>query len=322
MKPHEQLVSFITRYVFAAVLGSAAIIAAAPMLRPAALPPWLTELSAVIRGVPALDRAANRLSDILLWNAAPTANSAPASDAASRDARPATGPAATAPARAAGSAPGATSGQRWAVVSRSGAEVYRSSGDVPLRLPAGTSLHTSGRRTGPDGQFVSCQLPIPGPRLSQPFHLQAESVTLYAGSLDAMSDETLSTAQQLARLQADLHTLRAKSPAPERQDNPHLAEMKRTREAIVAHQNQARALQQQFAEATGDNRMKLGDQLRMLKGEEIKLQQDHKAAKGPYDSWNAAHPKQATSEDPHLSALEKEIAALAAKLPPVAGIAP
>lgn len=318
MRRPEQLVDFLTRLLFAGILGSAVIVAVAPFLRPAVLPPWLEGISRSIRSHAALERAATGLADALLWGQRPSTPLPPLSPLAPAKA-PSSTPAATPKPAASPSATTRSLPARayWGIVNCSLADVHNSAGDVPLQLLGGTTLHVLGRTTTPAGPMVECRLVEAGG--SKPFMLPADTVNVYAGSFDAVPDPTLAACLQYARSQVDLARLQQMASNEDREDNPHLHPYRAARDAYVTSNRQARDLHARFTDATGDERIELGERLRVMKSDEVRLQQALAAARKPYDAWNAAHPDASgAAKDPKVEALEKELAALAAQLPPPA----
>lgn len=318
MKRPEALVDFLTRLLFAGILGSAVIVAVAPFLRPAVLPPWLEGPSRSIRAHAALERAANGLADALLWGQRPSTPIPPLTPLTPANA-PSAAPAATP--KPSASAPAATRAlpahAYWGLVNCSLADVHNSEGDVPLQLPVGTTLHVLGRTTTQAGPMVECRLVEAGG--SKPFMLPADAVNVYAGSFDAVPDPTLAACLQYARRQVDLARLQDMASNVDREDNPYLHPYRAARDAYVTSNRQARDLQARFTDATGDERIQLGERLRLMKTDEVRLQQALAAARKPYDAWNAAHPDASgAAKDPKVAALEKELATLAARLPPPA----
>lgn len=63
----------------------------------------------------------------------------------------------------------------------------------------------------------------------------------------------------------------------------------------------------------------MGERLRLMKAEELRLQQALTAARKPYDQWNGANAAtSASTKDPKAVAIAAELSALAAGLPPLA----
>ncbi len=294
MKSHERFPAFLTRFILTALVGSGIIIALAPFIRPAAVPSWLEGFAHGVRAIPALDRTADRLSARLLWQRpAATSQTAAAAVPAPLPADPA-----------------------WGVVLRPDTAVHHSAGDIDTRLPAGTAVRVVGSRLTTGGRFAQCRTASRTGSESAPFLLREEDLALYEGSLDRTPAALLEKAQRHARLQAEISRQRSRGTANDRPDNPHHTDLQQARQTFAAHQQEARDLARRFEQATGDQRMRLGEELRMHKPTEIQLKQALATAQNAYAAWNQANPAPAATADPRLATLEQELASLAAQLPP------
>ncbi|MCE9614933.1 MAG: hypothetical protein K8T26_11690 [Lentisphaerae bacterium] len=294
----EQPLDFLVRFALTAALGCAAIILAAPFVRPAVLPDWLAEPSQAVRARPGLAQLADRLAKALLWSPASRRSMTPT--------------AATAPIAAVDETP------RWAVVKALDVPVYRTNGQYWQRLAVGTALTAHGFRASSVGFMVICRLPPPAPPDASDFLVRRDQIDLFEGSLDAVSPDVLDLHQHHARLCAELERIKASENGRNRTDNPQWPAYSRARHAYDQSSDRARRLRQEFEHATGDQRMRLADELRSLKGEEVRLSQALAATRRDYDAWNASHPVSARSQDPRVQTLESEIASVSARLSPPA----
>lgn len=74
-------------------------------------------------------------------------------------------------------------------------------------------------------------------------------------------------------------------------DNPHAAEYKAARETYREFLRKIKQLTAQRDSTTGDERTLYSDELRKLKGEDIRLANDLKTIRRKFDTWNDEHTK-------------------------------
>ena len=80
-------------------------------------------------------------------------------------------------------------------------------------------------------------------------------------------------------------------------DNPHAAEYKAARETYREFLQKIKQLTAQRDSTTGDERTLYSDELRKLKGEDIRLANDLKTIRRQFDTWNDEHTKTSTGTE-------------------------
>jgi hypothetical protein len=237
-----------------------------------------------------------------------------ASDFAPRQA-PAAGGAPTPGAAPAGTP--APAAKQWGVVKVQSGTALDRSGNVVGRAPGGLTLTVSSLFASASGQMALCSAVTPS-SLPPEFVMNAAEIELRAGAYADASDGERALVGRKATLEVNLGRAQRQADEAARGRNPFAAEYERAQAQYRTFWDRAKDLQAKRDAATGDARMRYGDELRMMKGRDIELGRNLKAAKEKYDAWNRDH-SGAPAPDARTEAMKAEIARLDAELGRIGG---
>ena len=321
----ERLLKFVTRYILIGLFVSVLIIAAAHVLEVTALPAPIKPVDAFIQTNGILRATSFFLHDNLLWDYASEpvieddSQEALLPQASSRVDPPAPlFPPSTPPARTVrppvhSPPPAAAKGPPWwGVVIASTAKAYSSSGKFLFRPDPGALFKITDIRKTKSGELAQGYAVTGGHANSKVF-VPVGDLTIRAGNLTDLSTTVRDLCVREGRLLGAIDEFERESKKALRQDNPHTPEYARTKSAYVAYWKKVKALQAQRDESEGADHVRISDELRALKGDDIHLGQAYELAKKNYEEWNRTHPV-ASIEPSELATLEQELAEVRTRL--------
>jgi hypothetical protein len=194
----------------------------------------------------------------------------------------------------------------WAVTVTSETKVYSTNGKYLRRAAAGIVLDVAGIKNTRSGEFALCRPPgtVPGP---SPILISTQDLDIRYGDLGDLSAEERGLCSKRGRLIGEIARMKKDLSSSVRTDNPHAGEYLQAKEAYKAFLKKARALQSERDGAEGDRHVRVNDELRAMKGDDIRLGQAFETAKQKYDAWNRSHPRE-VMDDPRLLAMRKNLA--------------
>jgi hypothetical protein len=281
--------NFLAKYVIVAVIGSAAIYGAAPYMGGAASSPTVT--SGALAGVRGL------YDQVQIFLSAPP-------DAPAGEATPPSPP----------SAQGvetdderrdddAYTGPRWAVVARDNARAYSKEGKFVGRLACGTILEVVADAHSDSESFAVCGIAASANAPSE--------VVVRSAELDIIRGALADATERVRGLHVRRAILNAKLELAEttgiRYDNPHALEYVRQRDTYREFWRKVEDLQKK-RDAGGAHHQEYADELRKMKGDDIRIGKAFEDIKHRYDAWNEKNPQRGKSA--YVEAVEAEIAAI------------
>jgi len=195
----------------------------------------------------------------------------------------------------------------WGIVADHEARVYTLEGKFLGRVNAGSLVTILRKAKSGSKQFAVCRSKAD----PDPFLMAEEDLHVYAGSFEGASTESLGMCVRYAELAAEKARIEKDIAKTGRTDNPHHPEYKVAKHAYVSYWKKVKELTRLREEADSSDRIRYGDELRELKGEDIRVGQAYEAAKQRYEQWNAAHP---AAGDPRIRKLQDEIERLEARI--------
>ena len=197
-------------------------------------------------------------------------------------------------------------GIQWAVVRNSKALVFDRSGRSIGSLSVGTLLNVHEIKKVPRDTLAYCTKPAE--TQSQPaFFVRLADLNVRSGPAADAPPELKDLASKQASLQADLEKLRTRKSSQLNQANPNARELETAKAERKAYWVKVEELKKKFDSASGDSRMKIHDQLRAMRGEDVRVEQRYEKARQQYDTWETAH-LAVQEADSDLGAVEAELA--------------
>ncbi|MDA0577432.1 MAG: hypothetical protein O3B24_04970, partial [Verrucomicrobia bacterium] len=180
-------------------------------------------------------------------------------------------------------------------------------------ITAGAEVAITGVRDSTAGRMAECRV---GTLASADdlVLIRSADLNVYPGALDTVSPIQISRYRLYAKLQGELQTVTKEKTSTERRDNPHWNAYQSTKANYDTYWQRVKELTENRDKASDDERMKWGDELRRLKGEDIRIGKAYEAARDQYKAWNAAHPTPVASSSPRAVALQKSLQSLRASL--------
>ncbi|OGV61385.1 MAG: hypothetical protein A2283_00850 [Lentisphaerae bacterium RIFOXYA12_FULL_48_11] len=199
-------------------------------------------------------------------------------------------------------------GMRWSVVKTQNAPAYDTSGKFLKAMPVGTMLDLANVIKTTREELALCSVASGGNSPAATFLMRCNDLAVYFGDVNKIPEEDQKLFKKEASLDASIVALRAKLAASSiDSQNPFSAEYKAAKQAHEAYWAKVRAVQQKRDNASNsDDKMRYSDELRQLKGEDIRLGMALETAKKKYDQ--ATTTASANIKSPELDAMISELA--------------
>jgi len=325
--------SFVRQYFLLALIGTAVVAFGAPFVRPETLPEFLRDMDRSLQSHPLVPEASARLRrwrKYLPWGEPNRqAPSPPVTDGkAPRSPWPPPPPAPEPPPpppldvvemngaiTPAVSDPApvvkrAGSAGQWAVVKCARVPVYSEAGKFLHRIDPGTLVDVSEIRQAKTGELAVCRTVNQANRVL----IFTRELDLQPGALQEAEREEVQLLVDRAKAAARIQTLREEASRGVRRDNPYAAQYETAQQRYQDFWNRARELQEGRDNSSGAARMKVIDELRRMKGEDVRVGKAYETAKRNYEEWNAQHPQSTPPSTPEIRALENRLAGLNAAI--------
>jgi len=200
----------------------------------------------------------------------------------------------------------ATPVEQWAVILTPQAKAYDKAGKYLRRLPAGTVLDLSGTlKSGAEELTVGHVFPSAPD--AAPVVVRSRDLDLHRGSVKRVSDRERALSIHRAELLAKLQNVQSSSSGQLRRENPYVDDLRKTRKAYKDYWNKVNDIKAKWDTSQGEDHIAYGEELRKLKGQDIRIGMAYEQAQENYDEWNTLHPP--TSRDnARAAALQAELA--------------
>jgi len=197
----------------------------------------------------------------------------------------------------------------WAVVRTVDARAYNRAGKYLRAIPPGTLVDVLDIRDTRVGQLIVCKVLYQGAEVNDVV-LMAKDLELRPGALASANPKEKDLRVLQAQVLGQIRDRESDLLEAASKNNPYYAEYKRIQEEYLTFARKAEELTKQRDAATGADKMRIADELRAMKGDDIRLGQTYKAAKQKYQDWkkqNASRASAGTS-DPQMAALRAKLA--------------
>jgi len=199
-------------------------------------------------------------------------------------------------------------GKRWGVVNAVNAPSYTTTGKFVKTMPSGYVLDIVDIIKASREELALCSVII-GTSSETNFLIRTRDMAVHLGDFRKLSEDGQKLFSKQFDLSVRMTALRSKliATAVDTQ-NPYSAEYKAAKQAHETYWAKVRDLQKQRdSSATSyEDRIRIGEDLRKMKGEDIRLGMALEAAKKKYDE--ASSKNSMNIQSPELVSLEKELA--------------
>jgi hypothetical protein len=199
-------------------------------------------------------------------------------------------------------------GGHWAIVASHDARLYDVAGKNMGPATVGSLAIVKRQAKSGKKQMLVCR----GQKDAKPFILAKADVILYPGSPEGLSDTHRGLIVEFARLSADRDQLEKKLRSGIRSDNPHGKAFASAKSEYVTFWKTVKRLRKQREDTRGDAHMEAADELRKMKGQDIRIGQAYEQGKQRYEAWNSAHPPPSTI--PELTRLDEKLEIVQAQI--------
>jgi len=195
----------------------------------------------------------------------------------------------------------------WAIVRTDGAGVYDNSGNFIQKVTRGTLIEIDEIRDSRSGQIVSGSLYFRSNQKPDVV-MRTKDLTLKRGLLFELDEQTLNSllkrAELTRRISEEEESARARFTA----SNPYAAEFESARKEYLEFEARAKDLTEKHKTATGTEREKYFEELRIMKGKGIALTSKLKEIKAKYSEWIQANGNGIITTSPETATLKQQLA--------------
>ncbi|MFC1496848.1 hypothetical protein ACFLS1_00055 [Verrucomicrobiota bacterium] len=213
------------------------------------------------------------------------------------------------PSETSGKKPAVNTHLKWGVVKSSGANAYNESYKFLRKIAPGTLVEVSETKTVSKENLALCSVHHNN-RLVPNIYIRAENLDLRSGSLDTANPEEKKLRSDQSKVAAQLRTLLKEQQAFIKSNNPYAEEYETSKKTYNEFWKKTEILQKKRDSSTGAERIEIADELRRMKGKNIKLVDDFKSAKKKYSDWNAKK----LTDNPKFASLKSELSKIQSEL--------
>jgi hypothetical protein len=176
----------------------------------------------------------------------------------------------------------------WGVVRGLDASVFDRTGAAVAQLDPGTVVEIAAIRTSATDRVAICRLK--GKTVSGNVALiRIDDLAIRTGTFTNANSDLVSLLIRQAVLAGEIETQSQTVAQSGASGNPHAAAYRKARDTLRDFLKTARSLKGKFDSSQGSERAQLMDRLRLMKQEEVQVQQAHNEVKARFDQWNAAN---------------------------------
>ncbi len=196
------------------------------------------------------------------------------------------------------------------------ASVYKLDGSRAGHVAAGTLVRFRDFKKSSKGSMVECVVILEG-RRSDPVLVSSKELRLFTGSFEKLSARQMDDLKKYYVLSGKVAERRNELLKIAAVKNPHFAQYEAAHKKLMSHIERANGLAAQRDAATGLARMRLEDQLRVMKNEEGRLRSEYNAVHKQFREWKERNADAVVKpeNDPQIMRFRGEMAALRASLP-------
>ncbi|MDD4622282.1 MAG: hypothetical protein PHG71_03500 [Kiritimatiellae bacterium] len=199
------------------------------------------------------------------------------------------------------------------------ASVYALDGTHSGHVAAGTLVEFRDIKKSSKGKMVECVVILEG-RRSEPVLVSSKELRLFTGSFHKLSARQMGDLQKYYALSGKVAERKNELLKIAAAKNPHFRQYEAALKNLMEHIDRAGQLARQRDAATGLVKMRLEDQLRTMKHDEVRLRAEYDAAHKRFREWKEKNPDALAKpeNDPQIMRFNDEMAALRPRVPGLA----
>ena len=179
-------------------------------------------------------------------------------------------------------------GTPWGIVSASRASYYSRKGKFIGHLAPGTALNIIKITQTEKGSIAVCR---PLKQQSASIILtNPERLTIRYNDVNSISKNLEHLYVQQAQLTAEVKIIKKQRSKELRRDNPHAKKYATCKKEYHDYWRKVKELTKKRDAATNEKQMNFADELRLMKGHDIRIANALEKVKSDYDNWNLSHP--------------------------------
>lgn len=219
-----------------------------------------------------------------------------------------TGPDQTTAASASSSTLGLDYTRMWGVVHGLNTDIFDKTGAAITQADPGTIVEIASVRTSSTDRVAICR--IKGRPETDNFSLiRADNLTIRNGTLNSANEALVNLLMRHSILASEIEMQTQPSPDRDTSANPHTAAYRQAREKLKTFLRTAQDLKSKFDGSQGAERAQLVDRLRLMKQDEVLLNQELTESRGRFENWNKAHMAQG-NESQEVKNMRAELASI------------
>lgn len=199
---------------------------------------------------------------------------------------------------------------QWGVVKTDDTPVFNRAGQLLRRMSAGTLLEVTGNQKAKNEQLLICNIEYEGALVTNVL-IREFNAQLKSGNYQAASDDEKQLMSQIGQIVAKMAVLKRNKIANDQSNNPYIKEYLSVKEESSMFWAKVNDLTKKRDNSTGDDFVRYSDELRLLKGDDIRLAASLEKAKKNYLAWQSSHPQ---TEDPAIRNLREQLDLTVTKL--------
>lgn len=191
-------------------------------------------------------------------------------------------------------------GLKWGVITKFNTKAYNTSGNFLRILEPGTLAKISETKDFRGEEVAVCEISYKD-RWIPDILIRTQDLDIRTGPLSRIGADEKNLHVRRARLTSEITRRKNRLTAEQKKRNPYSKEYSSVRKAYKEYWTKVRDLQKKRDSAAGADHMRYSDELRKMKGRDIELAQELKAAKKKFSDWKNQH---TPAEDPEIAQLK------------------
>lgn len=199
------------------------------------------------------------------------------------------------------------------------ATVYHLNGVRAGKVDAGVLVEFRSRKSSSKGAMIEC-IVIMGEQRSQPVLLGAAELYLFTESYRKLSERQLSALQEYYAASGKILERKNTLLQIAASKNPHFLRYEAAYKKLMEHIRRAKELSAERDKVSGAAKMRIEDQLRVMKHEEGQIRKEYDAIHIKFRAWKEANSDAVAKpdQDPEIAELQKTMTALRTYVPGLA----
>ena len=204
-------------------------------------------------------------------------------------------------------------GKQWAVIKVPNASTYTLKGKFVGVLKAGTVLDVLKISASTAGEVAVCRPDLPVDEDEKDVVLLTRDLNVYPGLWSRVDEKRRALCVREGELLGKLKQAGLDLMGKGNTGNPYTMEYQAAKATYDQYWNRVRDLQGKRDRAGGSGRINYADELRAMKGEDVRVGVAFEAARKKYEAWQTRQGKP-TLSSPEILAIEKELAGVREQL--------